>query len=132
MTSTVLRHKASTAEARSVALADALSVPDGGFSVEAFRGRDIRSGYAVAVHPDREQQISGPVRAEDVKAYVFANADVLAKAGAVFGGWRNPSDGVAYLDVTRVVATRAQAEALARKHNQLAYYDFAAGVSVPV
>jgi len=37
--------------ARITAMADALSVPDGGFSVNPSDGSDVRTGYAVAVHP---------------------------------------------------------------------------------
>jgi hypothetical protein len=132
LTSSVVRYRKSTGDARVISMADALSVPDGGFSVDPRTGATVRGGYAVAVFPERERQFAGPVSADEVSAYVFANADVLTKGGVVVGGWRNPDDGVAYLDVSRVVPTRAEAATLAREHNQVAYFDFASGVSVPI
>jgi hypothetical protein len=112
--------------------ATAVNSPDGGFSVDPRSGLDVSVGFAVAVYPDREQQISDRVRPADISDYVFRNADVLARSGAVLGGWRDPDDGIAYLDVSRVVATRAEAEALGREYTQKSYYDFAAGKSVPI
>lgn len=132
MTSTVVRYSKGTGDALVISLADALSVPDGGFSVNPLTGSEVISGYAVAVHPDREQCIAGRVSPAEVSAYVFANADLLARHGVVLSGWRNPDDGVAYLDVSRVVRSRAEAVRLAHGHNQLVYWDFTAGVSVPV
>jgi len=113
-------------------MADALSVPDGGFSVDPRTGGAVTSGYAVAVFPEREQQISDRVLVADVSAYVFRHASVLAGSGVVVGGWRDPESGIAFLDVSRVVADRETAVRLARQHRQLAYFDFAAGQSVPV
>lgn len=130
MTASVVRYSKSTGDALVVRMADALSVPDGGFSVDSLTGKDVTGGYAVAIHPDREHQIAGRVDASEISAYVFEHADLLGKGGVVVGGWRNPDDGVAYLDVSRVVSTRVEAERLARQHNQLAYWDFAAGRSV--
>lgn len=40
---------------RTSAMADALSVLDGGFSADPSDGSDVRTGYAVAVHPERER-----------------------------------------------------------------------------
>jgi hypothetical protein len=119
-------------ESLSTRLADALSVADGGFSVDPRTGFPVSEGFSVAIHPEREQQLTGRVRFADVKAYAFRNADLFAKRGVVYGGWRDPQTGVAFLDVSTVVATRAEAVSLARKHNQLAYFDFTAGRSVSV
>lgn len=125
-------HTTATETARVVSLADRLSVPDGGYTVDPRTGRFVTTGYAVAVYPDREQQISGRVGPADVTAYAYRNADVSRRSGVMFGGWRDPSSGIAYLDVSVVVASRGEAERLARRHNQLAYFDLASGSSVAV
>jgi hypothetical protein len=128
----VVRRSTATPEARVTRMADALSVADGGFSIDARTGVDVRGGFAVAVRPECERRFTGRVYPGDVKAYVFEYAKALRVEGVVFGGWRDPRDGVAYLDVSRVVGTRAEAVALAKRHGQVAYFDFAAGRSVPV
>jgi hypothetical protein len=115
-----------------VHLADALSVPDGGFSVTAGSWKDARTGFAVSITPEFEQRLSGSVTHEDIEQYVSRYAGVLARSDVLLGGWRNPDDGFAYLDVSIVVHSRRQALVLARTHDQLAIWDFARRVSVPV
>lgn len=132
MSTVVLRKSVSSADALTERMADALSVPDGGFSVSSLSGRDVRSGFAVAVFPELERQLTGRVSAADVRAYVFEHAATLVGNGLVVGGWRDPATGIAYLDVSRVVSTRAEAVALGRDAGQLAYFDFAAGRSVEI
>lgn len=112
---------------------DALQVPDGGFSIDLTTGENVSEGYAVAIHPDREQVI--PV--EDVTmssliSYALDNMDLLAKPGHVFGAWHDPESGKVYLDVSTVRTDRAEALELAREHNQLAVFDFATLSSVDV
>jgi hypothetical protein len=131
MTSMLVR-TTTTEDALVTRMADALSVSDGGFSVDPRTGRDVVGGYAVAAYPDREQQITGRVTPADVRSFVYRNADLLAQGRGVVGGWREPGTGIAYLDVSRVVATRAEAVSVARAHTQVAYWDFAAGKSVDV
>lgn len=55
--------------------------------------------------------------------YAKDNADLLAQSGNYMGGWHNPKDDKVYLDVSKVLATAEEAEALARENKQLAYYD---------
>lgn len=114
------------------AMADALSVKDGGFSVDPVTGNDVTSGYAVSVHPDCERIILGTVTTDDLRAYVADVADAATLPGRVLGGWRDPASGCAYLDVSIVVDTLADALRLARSHGQRAVFDFAALASVPV
>lgn len=113
-------------------LADALTVPDGGFSVSVESWRDARVGYAVSVFPDCEERITGNVRESRIARYLAANAPLLAKPNVVLGGWRNPEDNAVYLDVSIVVPTRAEAVALAKAHGQVAIWDFAACRSIPL
>lgn len=129
MTSTIVR-STDTATAFVTRLADALSTPDGGFTV--CQGRDVTSGYAVAVYPEREQQITGRVNPCDVREYAYANADLAWRHDVAVGGWRDPETGIAYLDLTRVVPTREQADRLAREHDQVAYFDLNSQQSVRV
>jgi hypothetical protein len=132
MSTPTLAYTTTTGDALVTRMAVALDALDGGYSINPRNGRDVAEGFAVAVYPEREQQYAQTVTPDEVSAFVFANADLLAQPGHVAGGWRDPSDGVAYLDVSRVVSTREAAEALGRRHNQLAYFDFAAGQSVPI
>ena len=113
-------------------LADALSVPDGGFSVVIASWRDVWAGFAVSVFPEYEQQLAGPVAHDDIARHVSDYWATLAHPHVVLGGWRNPDDGLAYLDVSVVVSSRDQALALARNNDQLAIWDFANGQSVPI
>lgn len=109
-----------------------LNVPGGGFSVSATSGADVRSGFALSVHPEREQRIGDTVTADDLMAYVRANADLLMRPGAVLGGWRDAESGQAFLDVSTVVHDRERALSLARAHDQLAFYDLSTGREVRV
>ena len=118
--------------ARISAMADALSVPDGGFSVNPVDGSDVRMGYAVAVHPDLERIFDGPVTSNDLHDYVAHAKEALALPGRVLGGWRDPATGRVYLDVSVVVADLCEAMTLARQTAQLAIFDFSAMESIPV
>jgi hypothetical protein len=118
--------------ARISAMADALSVPDGGFSVNPVDGSDVRVGYAVAVHPELERIVDGPVTSGDLHDYIAHAKDALSLPGRVLGGWRDPATGRVYLDVSVVVADLFDALTLARHTAQLAIFDFSAMRSVPV
>jgi hypothetical protein len=115
-----------------VHLSDSLSVPDGGFSVSVDNWSDVRTGYAVSTFPEYEERIVGPVGQARIARYLAIHMQLLARSDVVLGGWRNPDDGVAYLDVTIVVPTRDQALALAQENGQVAVWDFAACESVPL
>lgn len=127
-----ITYSTDTVSARTARLADAVNVADGGFSLNARTGELVTDGFAVAVYPHAERKIGDRVRPTDVTAYAFEHAALLINGENVFGAWRDPSDGVAYFDVSRVVETREEAESLARAHGQLAYFDFRAGASVSV
>lgn len=113
------------------ALADALTVPDGGFSIVAATGENVTSGYAVSIYPERERIITGGVTGEDLADYLREHADALTLPGRVFGGWRDPASGAAFLDVSVTTRDLPTALALARSHGQLAVFDFAALTSIP-
>lgn len=117
---------------RLLSMADALTVPDGGFSVDPCTGADVRDGYAVAIHPEHERILTHPVTPGDLIEYVAHVADSLTMPGRILGGWRDPISGSVYLDVSVVTSTLAGALSLAIRHNQLAVFDLAAMASVPV
>ncbi|MGY6655367.1 hypothetical protein ACXIZN_24715 [Amycolatopsis sp. TRM77291] len=113
------------------AMADALSVPDGGFSVNPDDGSDVRTGFAVAVHPECEQVFDGPVTSSDLHEYIAQAKDALSLPGRILGGWRDPATGRVYLDVSVVTVGLSEAMALARETVQLAIFDFSAMESIP-
>lgn len=121
-----------TATAKLAAMADVLSVADGGFSVDPLTGTDVTGGYAVSVHPECERIYIGDVTPDDLRAYLTDVAATASLPGRVFGGWRDPDSGAAYLDVSVVVGSRSAALRLARTHGQLAVFDFAVLASIPV
>lgn len=117
---------------RLLSMADALTVPDGGFSVDPCTGADVRDGYAVAIHPEHERVVTHSVTAGDLIEYVAHVADTLTMPGRILGGWRDPNSDAVYLDVSVVTSTLADALALAVRHDQLAVFDLAAMASIPV
>lgn len=110
-------------------LTAALQRPDGGFTVDLATGEHVSTGYAVSVHPECEVTL-GEATLGDLLLYLALSQDTLSRPNRVFGGWRDPSDGRVYLDVTVVVESLNLALALGRTHDQLAVYDFATGQSV--
>jgi hypothetical protein len=113
-------------------LARELNKPGGGFTVSATSGFPMRAGYALSLHPEREQQIGGRVCADDLMNYIRDNWDLLGKPGVVLGGWRDRESGRAFLDVSTVVHDRERAGVLARAHKQLAYFDLRTGCEIRV
>lgn len=104
-------------------LARELNRPGGGFTVSVLSGFAMRSGFALSVHPEREQRIGGQVFPDDLMWFVRQNWDLLGKPGAVLGGWRDETSGLAYLDVSVVVHNRERAVALGRASKQVAMFD---------
>lgn len=118
--------------ARISAMADALSVPDGGFSVDPSDGSDVRTGYAVAVHPEHEHVFDVRVTSNDLHEYIARAKDALMLPGRILGGWHEPDTGRVYLDISVVTADLSEAMTLARATAQIAIFDFSAMASVPV
>lgn len=114
------------------AMADALSVPDGGFSVDPGDGSDVRTGYAVVVHPEYECVFDRSVTGNDLHEYIARAKDALSLPGRVLGGWCDPVTGRVYLDVSVVAAALPEAVRLAWETRQLAIFDLSAMESIPV
>jgi hypothetical protein len=107
--------------------------PDGGFTWHPRTGEMPTRGYAVAILPDIEMVFS-PVAAQHdgVARFIHANWRHLQDERHFVGAWHNPVSGLIHVDISIVVSTEQEAEALCRRFRQLAYYDFTAGRSVEV
>lgn len=124
--------QAGTADGDTVALLDRLTKPDGGFTYDPKTEGEPTSGYVVATHPDRSKIFTAStLTKEDLVNYVDDNWDLLQQAGEHLGAWHDPKTGKVWLDVSRVVADRAEAERLAREHKQIAFFDLKGGTSIP-
>lgn len=113
-------------------LADALSVPDGGFSINVRTRREVKAGYAVALYRSLERRIAGRVVNSDILSYIAEHEAVLAQPHVILGGWRSPHDEFAYLDISIVVPSRQFALLLGAACGQTAIWDFEHRESVAV
>lgn len=111
-------------------LTDALSVPDGGFTVDTVSGHVPRSGYMVSIFPDRSEVIGNPAQTLDLIMFAVKHDLILDQAGSYFGGWHDPHTGKIWLDVSVRVSTTWRAERLCQAYGQLAYFDLELGRSV--
>lgn len=121
-----------TAPTALTALADALTVPDGGFTVNIWTNHRATDGYAVSVFDVELNVDSHDVTPELLGEYLNAHAGLLTSADAYFGGWTDPHTMQSYLDVSIVVDNSEDAEKLARDHGQLAYFSLGDGESIRV
>lgn len=96
----------------------------GGFTFDLATGTFPDKGYAVSTLKDVERVYPGGVTAEDVEAFVAKLPDT---PGILLGAWRVEGD--VYLDASIVVNDVDEAMELARKHDQIAIYDLALGLT---
>lgn len=119
---------------------------DGGFTLAIKRGGNEKlsggwwgraplSGYVVGLDKELEQKVE--LRgysefAEIMPDFImgFISQHCYRPEGCTIGGWREGK--TYYLDIVKVVATPAEALALAQANSQLAYYDIEKGDSVYV
>lgn len=106
-----------------------LGVPDGGFTVNAWTLAPVTGGYAVSLHPEISRVLAN-VREGDLLEYLLTHGEILEREGNAFGGWTDPADGRSYLDCSTIVDDLDEAIQLAKDHDQLAVWDFAAGKSI--
>jgi len=112
---------------------EAIHQADGGFTYHTATGEQPKTGFALSLHKDREKIL--PAKDVSVVAlaeYTVKNIDLLSQSGNYLGGWHNPEDGMAYLDVSTIVQDAAEAERLGRAAKQLAYFDLKNGKSVTI
>lgn len=109
----------------------AIEQADGGFTYHAVTGEQPTTGFALSIHRDREQVMpSDEANVVALANYARKNWDLLSQPNNFLGGWHSPDDGRVYLDVSTVVKTAAEAETMARKAHQLAYFDLVKGQSI--
>lgn len=111
---------------------DRVSQPDGGFTYSPLAGEPV-TGFAVSPYPERS--FAAPVKEFkflDLVRYAKKNRDMLGKPGHYIGAWHDPASGKVFLDISVVSKSRDDAARLALRHDQIAYFDLAAGSSVTV
>ena len=101
-----------------------------GFSYQPVAEKFAPStGFIVSPYPERSLIIKpGMVRDEDYYEFYAKNVDLLKDTNVYFGGWHDTdkeSDSYDHIffDISIPVATDEEANALAVKHNQRAYWD---------
>lgn len=112
---------------------DRVLQPDGGFTYQPTTKDSPTEGFAVSIYPDRSfAKPAKDLKMEDLTAYVIKNQDVFSKADHYIGAWHDPNTGIAYLDVSVVKHSAAEARSLGSTHDQLAYFDLKEGKSVEI
>lgn len=112
-------------------LAERVQEPDGGFTVNPRNGKDVNTGFAVAIYPERSKEIPHEIVNKDtIHQYVSDNKDLLRQDGNMVGGWHDPDSGNVWLDVSRVTGNKQEAIDLAKQHNQIAIFDLGSGNSI--
>ena len=97
----------------------------GGFSYQpVLEAHAANVGFIVSPYAERSKIIPAKdITEKDLIDYVDANWDLLKDEGIYFGGWYNQKDGNMYLDISIPIETLEEANALAVKHKQRAFYD---------
>lgn len=112
--------------------------PDGGFTLKPDTNELVTSGYSVSPYPERSRKLPKVARMTDaevnteIKSYMVANRDLLSKPEHMLGGWHDPQTGDAWLDVSIVVDSPAEAVKVGLEHDQIAYFDFQTFESVDI
>ena len=103
----------------------------GGFSYQpALDKFATKTGYMISPYESRSRIIpKGEVTNEDFVDFATDNADLLQDTGKYFGGWVGENDEV-FFDVSIKVDSAAEANALAVKHKQRAYWDLKRNIEV--
>ncbi len=105
---------------------NAVKEPDGGFTVhpKTMRPDNEPQGFAVAYGAYERKVPADSITQDDLVTYIRDHQDVLdSDRAARLGGWHNPEDGQVYLDITKIVDDRAEAEAFMREQGQLSMLD---------
>ena len=95
----------------------------GGFTLQPVTGDVPTDGFAVSIFENESESVPlDRISLNDLIDYAASKGDLFDNHANYFGGWIK--DGRVYLDVTIVVKSAAEAEALCLKHDQKAYWDF--------
>lgn len=97
---------------------------NGGFTYNPTSDSSPEKGFVLSVYPERERTVPlDELTPEAVEQYLADNADLLAKDDVYFGGWVDTDKSMVYFDCSIVVQERSEADKLARRFEQLAYFD---------
>jgi hypothetical protein len=106
---------------------------EGGFTFRIADGTFPRAGYSVSRLGHEVRLARGEALApHHIADYMAQHAEAFDHHGACLGAWLDTDTDRWYLDVSTVVPTREQAEALGRTNVQLAVFDLAQCVTIPV
>lgn len=101
-----------------------LTARDGGATYNLYdgnlRGQEV---YAVAIAPEREEEVDGYPGSGRVHDFIQRNMDVLRYRTMHVGTWYNEALGRSYLEISTTVPDLKQALKLARAHDQQSVYD---------
>lgn len=109
---------------------DAISVPDGGFTMRDQIGDAPSVGYMVSDDKGHEGRYPlADVTPDVLTEYVNKYRDRFDEPDRYFGGWVEVEDEVphVYLDVPRRIEDLAEAGGVARSADQISIYDLSAG-----
>lgn len=112
-------------------MSNAVSVPDGGFTVGP-KGGCLRAGYVVAAHPGYERILDSHASMAELRESIENFLIERAAPGRMVGGWHNPATGRIHLDVCVITRSRSTALAIARVRHQFAVFDLARSVVIRV
>lgn len=90
----------------------------GGFVVALQESADVKSGYAVSVHPEREDRRRGFVTGAYLADFILNNLDLLSHPAAVLRVHRVGKTGPTYLNVCTVVTKLDTAKVSAHMHER--------------
>lgn len=112
---------------------DRIHQPDGGFTYDPLSDKEPTEGYVVSPFPDRSfGKPAIDLTPKDATDFINKNMDLLKQKGNMLGGWNDPRNGQAFLDIVKTVKDETEAKALASKHDQIAYFDLKNGKSIMV
>ena len=110
-----------------------VSSPDGGFTYQPSLKTSPKVGFALSPFPDKSfAKPAKDLTAKDLAAYYKSNKDMFSNPEYHMGAWHDPASGMVFLDVSIVTHDAKEAAKLCKKHDQIAYFDLAAGQSVTV
>jgi len=97
----------------------------GGGSWNLMTGDEMggTSNYAVSPYKGREVVIPGQPTEDQIAAYIATNQDLLSNPVNVLGTWFNSEDGNTYLDVSILTPSFKEAQRIALKAKQLAFFN---------
>lgn len=105
-------------------LVERLHEKGGGFTYSIITQAQPTTGYVVATEKATEKVVdAAKVNGVLLARYVREHRDKLRQSGNYLGAWHDPESGKVYLDITTRVFSHAKADALARKGQQIAYFD---------